>query len=202
MTATDTFTIPQSTPAETLARDTFTSLMWCLSNPGQIFRLPFAADLSSSTLASCELIGTTLLDLETSFFTPDDELKRRLLRSGARFLPVTAAAYHFYPHVAYFQSERLTTTLASIEQANLGTITDPDQSATLVIACELGHGRRLHLSGPGIQHATHLQIDALPTDFWRLRSELNHYPLGIDLFLVASDQVVGVPRTTVIDLNL
>lgn len=65
---------------------------------------------------------------------------------------------------------------------------------------------RLMLRGPGIApagripSAATLQIAGLPLDLWRLRAERGPYPLGWDLFLVDGERVVGLPRTTQVEV--
>lgn len=189
---------PQSTAAETLARESFQALLSALSNPGQIVRLP---GNSLATRQACRQIGFTLLDLETSFYTPDPALAAELLVSGARPLSVANAAYLFFPESAAFTPPALTQTLADLEQAAMGTITDPDEGATLIIGCRLGEGRLLRLQGPGIQHQSEVRVADLPLEFWHLRAAKISYPLGIDLFLVDGGQVVGLPRSTVIEIE-
>ncbi len=191
-----TFQPPPSTSAETSARETFQALMGALSNPGRLFTLPGAG---LTTHQSCAQIGMTLLDLETSFYTPDHTLRGILTHSGARFRTPASAAYLFLPDLALFEPMMLRQTLDIIAQTTVGTITDPDQGATLIVACEVGHGQRLQLSGPGIQQRHELHVDSLPVEFWRLRADKIHYPLGIDIFLVAGSQVVGLPRTTTVE---
>lgn len=189
---------PQSTPAETLARDTFQALLGALSNPGRLFILPGTAH---STHQTCQQIGFTLLDLETSFFTLDAELAGALAQTGARLLAASSAAYLFFPDSATFTTAAAAQTLAYIEQAAVGTTVDPDDGATLIIACGLGTGQRLHLHGPGIASHTELSVGHLPLAFWQVRAAKLHYPLGIDLFLIDGGQVVGLPRTTVVEVS-
>lgn len=189
---------PLSTTAETQARETFQALMGALSNPGRIFTLPGGA---LTTPESCAQIGMTLLDLETSFYTPNLLLRRALEHSGARFRTPASAAYLFLPDVTLFEPMIMRQTLDLIAQAAVGTITDPDQGATLIVACEMGNGQRLQLAGPGIQHQHELRVDHLPIEFWRLRADKIHYPLGIDIFLVDGNQIVGLPRTTTVEIE-
>lgn len=196
-------TAPLSTPAETLARDAFTTLMWALSYPGRIYALPHppADSAANTTFDSCLTIGATLLDLETSYFTPHSALAGALARTGARHASAATAAYHFYPEPYYFHRELAeldlpAANLAYLETAAVGTLLYPDQAATLIVACELGHGAQLHLSGPGIQGINSLRVAGLPPAFWNLRRQQLQYPLGWDLFLVDGAQVVGLPRTT------
>jgi len=188
---------PQSTASETVARETFQALLSALSNPGHIFTLPGVA---RATRQSCYQIGIALLDLETSFFTPDLSLAEALQRSGASALAASSAAYLFFPDEAAFIGSAAEETFLSIEQASVGTIVDPDEGATVIVGCGLGLGQTLRLYGPGIQQAIEVRIDRLPVEFWQLRTAKINYPLGIDLFLVDGGQVVGLPRTTMIEL--
>jgi alpha-D-ribose 1-methylphosphonate 5-triphosphate synthase subunit PhnH len=51
--------------------------------------------------------------------------------------------------------------------------------------------------GPGIRDTQSLAIDGLPREFWQRRAALAaQLPLGIDLFFVAAQHVVALPRTT------
>lgn len=189
---------PQSTPAETVARDTFQALLGALSNPGRIFTLPAR---ERSTHHACRQIGLTLLDLETSFFTLDTELAGALGQSGARLLAASSAAYLFFPDSVAFTGAEAAQTLAYLEQAAVGTMMDPDDGATVIIGCGLGSGTLLHLHGPGIADSTEVRVDRLPRSFWQVRAAKLRYPLGIDLFLVDGAQVVGLPRTTVVEVR-
>jgi alpha-D-ribose 1-methylphosphonate 5-triphosphate synthase subunit PhnH len=52
-------------------------------------------------------------------------------------------------------------------------------------------------AGPGIRDTETLAIDGLPSDFWQQRAALAaQLPLGIDLYFVAAQHVVALPRTT------
>jgi alpha-D-ribose 1-methylphosphonate 5-triphosphate synthase subunit PhnH len=58
------------------------------------------------------------------------------------------------------------------------------------------------LKGPGIQDVKHLAVDGLPVDFLA-QWTANHasFPRGVDLFLASAQQLVGLPRTTSIQLS-
>ncbi len=176
-------TTPAYTPAEARTRETFLALMWALSYPGRPQTLP-----SVESLGSFELIAETLLDLETSYFTPDPALATRLEHSGARALPADRAAYHFYPAVTDAE-------LAHIRQASAGTLLYPDEAATLVIGCTIGTGKAFTLHGPGTAGETSVLLGGLPGAFWSLRASVR-FPLGWDVFLVDGQQVLGLPRST------
>lgn len=82
----------------------------------------------------------------------------------------------------------------------------PDQSTTCVIdVADFDHGPDAgpgwRLSGPGIEGEAGLRVEGLPPDFvaqW----DANHatFPRGVDLFLATHRQIVGLPRTTRIDV--
>lgn len=192
----DAFPAPFSTPAESMARTAFTQLLWALSYPGRIGRL---TEVGSATFASCLIVGQTLLDLETSYFTPDAQLDQALARSGARRAGAAAAAYHFYPDLTS-QAQRATL-LTHARDAQVGTLLYPDTAATLIIGCRLGTGYTLRLRGPGIATECALAVAGVPLAFWQLRAERVIYPIGWDLLFIDGDQVVGLPRTTVIQVE-
>lgn len=178
---------PTFTAAEARTRATFLALMNSLSHPGRVYNLP------QTEHSPFGLIGETLLDLETSFYTPDEALSTLLTATGARALAPERAAYHFY---SFLTDEWL----EPLGKAPIGTQMYPDAGATLVIGCTLDRGAALHLSGPGIppQQAMTLRVTEVPTAFWDVREQTIRYPRGWDIFLVdaAARRLVGLPRTT------
>jgi len=179
-------TTPAFTPTEARTRETFLALMWAFSYPGRVQTLPAADPFA--------LIAEALLDLETSYYTPDAALAVRLLPTGARSEPLERAEYIFVPLLANADLE-------SLRNASSGTMAYPDQAATLIIGCVLNTnlGARLHLSGPGIKDAMQISVDALPVAFWELRERTRRYPLGWDIFLVSGSNIIGIPRSTHIE---
>lgn len=171
------------TADEALARETFLSLMWSLSYPGRVYEIPDANPFTA--------IAHTLLDLETTFFTLDVDLAGQLAATGARELPVDEAAYHFYPDLHE---------LDTVQRASAGTMLFPDRAATLVIGCRLESGQSLRLSGPGVDGQRSVQVGGLPSGFWSLRQKVNQYPLGWDIYLIDGQRVIGLPRTTMVEV--
>jgi alpha-D-ribose 1-methylphosphonate 5-triphosphate synthase subunit PhnH len=178
---------PLQSAAEERAHQTFTALMWALSQPGQTQPLP------ASGLAAFATIAEALVDLETSYCTNDADLQRMLASTGARARSPSVAMYQFYPMLTVADVPVLVDTPC-------GTYSYPDESATLVIGCALGIGRRLRLHGPGIAGVIELLVGHIPHTFWPLREQVCRYPLGWDILLVAHDRVVGLPRTTQIEV--
>ncbi|MDZ4718025.1 MAG: phosphonate C-P lyase system protein PhnH [Roseiflexaceae bacterium] len=176
---------PLRTAAESQAQATFTALMWALSYPGSPQALPRTK--ATGILA----IAEALVDLETSYYTPDPQLDQQIAQMGARRRDPDRAMYQFFPQLC-------SADLGVLWVAPIGTFRDPDQSATLVIGCQLGDGSRFRLRGPGIQGSTELRVGGLPDGFWALRAASNRYPLGWDVLLVDGERVIGLPRTTLV----
>ncbi|MBF6594478.1 MAG: phosphonate C-P lyase system protein PhnH [Thermaceae bacterium] len=191
--------IPVFSPQEAQERETFLALMWALSRPGEPKTFGGMSDLESSRTAasarpSLESVGKALLDLEASFYTGDESLRKVFGRLGARFLGPEAAAYQFYPAVGERE-------LVDLHEASVGTLLAPEQSATVVVACVLEPGLKLALSGPGVRGSSQIQISGLPKAFWNLRDQRVLFPLGWDVFLVsAKNEVIGIPRSTKVEV--
>jgi alpha-D-ribose 1-methylphosphonate 5-triphosphate synthase subunit PhnH len=175
--------IPPHTPAEAISQQTFTALMWALSYPGRPYDLP-------AELAPFHAVADALLDIETTYFTPDSDLEATLRATGARARRPSEAAYHFYPTLSGPD-------LAHIEVASIGTLLYPDSAATLIIGCTFGGDQVLQLSGPGILSTVTLAVSGVPKRLWALRGAAR-YPLGWDMFLIDGRRVIGLPRSTVI----
>ncbi|MEM7735702.1 MAG: phosphonate C-P lyase system protein PhnH [Deinococcota bacterium] len=182
-------TVPARSDHEAVTHSMFNALMWALSYPGEAQALADAS-LEHTTL---EYIGLTLLDLETSFYTPDNALEERLKVTGARAKHLQDADYLFYSHLTEDDLEGL-------EHAKRGDMLYPDRAATIILQASFGSGTTLQLTGPGIETSTALKVDGIPAAFWQLRNKTRHYPLGWDVVLVDGVQVVGIPRSTAVTI--
>ncbi len=180
---------PTQPPHEVEARDVYLALMWALSYPGALQTLPGLTQTHESLAA----VGRALLDLESSFYTGDEALEQRLRPTGARNKPVASASYVFFSELANDE-------LPLLEQASVGDFEYPDNSATLIIGCDFDapEPTTLNLSGPGILGERQIRVANLPAAFWQVRERLIHYPLGVDVFLISRGQVMGLPRTTMV----
>lgn len=171
--------LPVYSQSEAAQHATFAALMGSLSTPGRIYDLP-AGD-------AFDLIAEALLDLETTWYTPNPKLADRLTQTGARALTADTAAYHFYTGEL---------DLRSIQQAHIGDMLYPDSAATLIIACDfhLGEEPTQVWTGAGIKGVQHVSF-TLADEFWMLRKR-NTYPLGWDVLFTDGRRVMGLPRTT------
>lgn len=173
------------TIADSRTNATFEEIMWALSRPGLVRTLP------SAGLAA---IGECLLDAECSFAVVDDaEFARALSKTRARSVPLQEADYVF----ATADTPEKTLEFAKLR---IGTLNYPDHAATLFIPARFGFGARLMLTGPGIKDRVTIAMDGIDPSFWRVRAQAVRYPLGWDVYLVDGDRVIGLPRSTRIEV--
>lgn len=172
------------TPSEFEARTnaTYEALIWALSRPGLQRDLPAPGQAG---------IVEALLDRECQVYCADPELAQNAARTGAALVSYEAADHLFFE------------TLPSVDvlkQIALGSDLYPETGATLVCTATLGQGPRIRLCGPGCNGVVDIQVDGLPDGFWQTRAQLMRYPMGFELFFLDGARVVGVPRSTHVEV--
>jgi len=174
--------VPDAFEARTNA--TFEALMWALSRPGTVQVLP-APGMAG--------IAETLLDRECAAFCDDPALAGAIASFGAALVPVAGADHAF---LALADGEGL----ARLAAVPVGSDLYPDGGATVVAQARFGVGQRLRLTGPGIETFTDIAVGGLAGGIWPLRAARCRYPAGFDLFLICGAQVIGLPRSTHIEV--
>ncbi len=175
---------PVRSLAEIEANDTYEALMWALARPGTVQKLP------SPAMAA---IADSLVDRECGVFAPDDELWAAIAATGAGRVDAGRADHAFL---------RLDTPdgIAALAELPVGSALYPDDGATVFAHARLGEGRRVRLSGPGIESTTEILVGGLPDEVWAIRASRCLYPTGFELFLIDGDRVLGLPRSTTIEV--
>lgn len=161
----------------------FEALMWAMSRPGDSRDMP-EAGLSA--------IVETLVDLECAVFTDNAALRAEVVATGALVTDDLSQA----DHVFLSSLEGAEARLAALR---CGSALYPDDGATLVATAPHGMGQRLRLSGPGIDGVTEISLGVSP-GFWALREKFCLYPEGFDLLLVDGRSVIGIPRSTKVEV--
>jgi len=89
-----------------------------------------------------------------------------------------------------------------IDRFGLGTDEAPETGTTLLVQVpDLREGRGLHWSGPGIAGRRAVGIEGMTPAFWARRHAMGDLaPRGTDVFFFAGDRVVGLPRTTRVEV--
>lgn len=170
------------------ANATFDALMWGLARPGFVQTLAFPGMLA---------LAESLLDRECTFFCSDEALRTEIAATGANSVPIAEAEYVFISLEDGRQFSDLSELLA-------GNLLYPDASATIfapaVIGGAPGSGTRLRFSGPGVNGSLDIAIGGVDPAFWTLRAKATRYPLGWDVYLADGDRLVGIPRSTEIEV--
>jgi alpha-D-ribose 1-methylphosphonate 5-triphosphate synthase subunit PhnH len=172
---------------------TFRELLQAMARPAVPRRLPVLPSSPAPITPAAMAIALTLCDATTSVWLqqPDDEVVRHLrFHAGLRLLE--------QPADADFALISDAASMPALDAYASGDPRYPDRSATLIVQADgfrIGDGMRF--AGPGIRDSETLAIDGLPAGFWQQRAALAaQLPLGIDLFFVAGQQVLALPRTT------
>lgn len=182
----------------------FRTLLDALARPGTIgvIETPLpAADASAAPTHAGVAVFAALLalaDYATPVWLaqPDAALAAALrFHAGAPLVPEPREAAFVYVHDA--------AVLPPLETFASGTPESPEQSATVFVRVDaLTGGAPLTLRGPGIESTRSIAPVGLPERFWRERATLaSHFPCGIDFYLVCGDRLMGLPRTTLVEMH-
>lgn len=174
--------VPIPDAFETRTNATFDALMWALARPGTVQDLP-APGMGG--------IAEALLDRECRVCCDDPDLADRIASFGAAQVALPLADHCFLA---------LDKGLDRLAQLAVGSALYPDAGATVVAEARIGAGQRLRLTGPGIETVAEIALDGIAPGFWPLRARLCRYPAGFDLFLVFGAEVIGLPRSTMIEV--
>ncbi|EPX85256.1 phosphonate C-P lyase system protein PhnH [Salipiger mucosus] len=172
---------PVPSEFETRTNATYDALMWALSRPGLIRALPGQGPAQ---------IVEALIDRECAVHCADTDLAALVARTGAAPVAPEAADHLFVSALSPDLPGRLA----------LGSDLHPEHGATLVAPATLGQGARLRLSGPGVDGTLEVAVGEVPDGFWTGRDRVLRYPLGFELFLVDGDRVLGLPRSTRVEV--
>jgi alpha-D-ribose 1-methylphosphonate 5-triphosphate synthase subunit PhnH len=173
---------PTPSAFESRTNAAYEALMWALSRPGLARQLPEAGS---------EVIIETLLDRECAVYCDSTALSDVARRTGAQ-LTDPAQADHLF--LTQAPAPDLISTMRQ------GTDMYPEDGATLIIPAQLGGGERLRLTGPGVDGHIDILVGGVPTTLWAQRAATMRYPMGFEMFLLDGDQVLGLPRSTMIEV--
>lgn len=175
-------TMPRPTESETQDNAAFGALLWALSLPGVPRLLPVPGEAS---------IIAAIVDRECRAYAAHPQLVPQIRRTGAKITELHHADHVFLGAL---------TSIDVLGVLAIGSDLYPDGGATVVIRARIGAGQAFRFSGPGIDGETVVQLDGLPEGFWAARAERIRYPMGFELYCVDGAQVLGVPRSTVVEV--
>ncbi len=171
----------------------FRLLLEALSNPGRTVELGALAQKLGGTYAMQLTVAAILLDNEVNFAVcGDPELADRITElTLAQPVNLSAAQYIFVTAGADLPEV--------VARAKCGTLRDPQQSATVILAAaDLQVGKLQKLSGPGIKGVQEIIMCPELQEALLLRAaQCYEYPLGLDFFVVDKRGcLMGIPRKT------
>lgn len=173
---------PVPSPDEARDNASFDALLWALSRPGLARNLPEPGEAT---------IIAALLDRECRVYAHDPLLLPAIMRTGAEISDFAKADHVFLGAIAASDI---------IAQVAVGSDLYPDDGATVVVRGQIGHGMPLRLTGPGVDGALTIQLNGLPDGFWTTRTTCLRYPMGFDLFVLDGAAVLGIPRSTKVEV--
>lgn len=181
------------------AQAAYRGLLAALAEPFLPVVITAVAAAPSGLGSACAAACLTLLDNETEVWLQpsfDADVRQWLAFH-------TRCAFVSDPGQAQFAVLGAPLEAPPLDAFNAGTITRPQSSATLLIQVQsFESGVVARARGPGIEGGRTLAPEALPPTFWRQWTQNSDaFPLGIDVFLFAGISVVGLPRTTRVDLG-
>jgi alpha-D-ribose 1-methylphosphonate 5-triphosphate synthase subunit PhnH len=167
----------------------FRAVLDAMARPGTLREAGAGLAPPAPLVPAAAAVLLTLVDGDTPlFFAPAFVAARDWIGFHCGALPVDAAG------AAAFV---LADTLPDLAALDAGSDESPDASATVILqVAALGSGRRLRLSGPGLQAPVTLHVRGLPADFpllWAANHAL--YPRGIDLILCCGGTLTALPRS-------
>lgn len=188
------------------AQRVFRALLDALSRPGSIVAvdaaLPGNHAMRDALAGRVPLAAFASLLALTDFSTPVFiEREDNVLGDALRFhasAPLTrdrrAAAFAYIDDAC---------SMPSLDAFSHGEPEAPEDAATLFIRVpSLIEGEPLVWRGPGIAESRTVAIAGLQRGFWQQRAALGTlFPCGIDCYFVAGSALVGLPRTTQVEVN-
>jgi alpha-D-ribose 1-methylphosphonate 5-triphosphate synthase subunit PhnH len=173
-------------------QEAFRAVMEAMARPGEIKTVNRVGAPSPLEPATAALVQS-LADYETPIWL-DAKLDVLTVKEWIRFH--TGAPIVEDKQAAVFALVANSIDMPDITQFALGSEEYPDRSTTLILQVARFRDETIHISGPGIKGRRTFAAEPLPDDF-AARFAANHelFPRGVDLILVASDEIIALPRS-------
>lgn len=178
------------------AQSTFRKVMDATARPGSIHALQVVAGAPAPLAQAAAAIALTLFDHDTPVWLDAPLAASEEVASWLRFH--TGCPVVTDPAQCAFALVGDVTACPPFANFACGTPDYPDRSTTLILQLPtLTGGAGLTLSGPGIRGTGVLHAGGLPEDFVTQHAANRAlFPRGVDLLLVAGNDVAALPRTT------
>lgn len=177
------------------AQRAFRRILKAMSEPGVMVSLPLLPAWGRISPAATAVL-MTLVDRETPLWI-DSAFSDEALLSNLRFhtgAPVTASTDAPF---ALLHAQSAT----RIDQFSPGSDLAPEKSSTLIIEVSaLSGGLTLRLRGPGLMERRAIAPQLPESVLSYLRHRAHHFPQGIDLIFTCGENMMALPRSTVVEV--
>ncbi len=181
------------------SNEIFRTVMNALSHPGRIFELDTELACPPAVNHTATAILMALADYETPIWFAPDIASNQLtshfsFHTGCTISPTASDAA--------FAVASISSNFSFINELSLGTSENPHLSATLILMIDgFADAEGLKLTGPGIKDQAYVNPERLPDEVISMITQnAKLFPLGIDLLLASDDQLVGIPRSTKLEI--
>lgn len=177
----------------------FRKILDSLSRPGKIIPLETNFEYETILLDETMDILMTLLDSEVTFHLvgENQEATEEIeIRTLSQPVSLGKADYIIIP-----QDVDKDSWSAIFQDANKGTLLDPNRNATLILETEaITEEAAYALTGPGVKGSQLVSITAAENWIEARNEAVAEQPLGVDCFIIdRSGCCIGLPRTTVME---
>ena len=167
----------------------FRAAMNAMARPGRIERIAGATPPAPLSVAAGSLL-LTLCDPETPLYLAGD-YDCAPVRDWVTFhcgAPFAGPGRAMFAVGAWGD-------LAPLDAYGIGTAEYPDRSASLIVECEAITTDGPRLTGPGIESSASLSLPEVAA----FQANATLFPLGLDFWFTAGDQIAALPRTTKVE---
>ncbi len=178
----------------------FRRVMDAIARPGTVQDLSRAPDAPAGLDRAAAAVALTLFDFETPVWL-DPALRGGDAEAWVRFhcgCPLTTQ-----PDEAAFALVVDAANAPELADFNQGDAKYPDRSTTVIFQLPaLTGGAEVVLTGPGVKTQAVIGPKGLADGFWD-QVQTNHaqFQFGVDLLLVAGDRLIGLPRSTRVEIK-
>lgn len=177
----------------------FRAVLTALSRPGQVVDCASSVVCPSPLSSGASAVVAALVDPSSALYL-DPALSCGGVPAWIAFhtgAPIVSA-----PEKAAFAVIGDPPAMPDFGRFAQGSAEFPDRSTTLILQLDsLEGGPEFVLKGPGIKDLARMSPHPLPADFAaRMRANRALFPRGVDLLLVAGTRILGLPRSTRVEV--
>lgn len=172
----------------------FRALMEAMAQPGKRHGLDVRLAPPAPLTPELAALALTLIDFETTVWLDPPLAAEPAVAAFLRFH--TSARIVDAPESAQFALISDSAALLPFSRFAEGEPDYPDRSATLLIAVEAFGDGPLVLEGPGLAAPRRVGARPLPVDFAaQMARNAEKFPLGLDLVLAGTGEILALPRS-------